>query len=101
MLLNYVPIVIILAVFAFFAVKMKKLTPVAGITGWVTGLLIFAGAGYTGVAMIAAFFLLGTAATSVGMTKKQKLNLAEQNKGRRTAEQVIANAGVAAILGLL
>ncbi len=35
------------------------------------------------------------------MSAKQKVGLAEKNKGRRTAGQVIANAGVAAILGIL
>src|SRR4051812_45770727 len=101
MLLKYGPILIMLSIFAVAAFRSKKLTPVAGITGWVTGLFIFAGAGYTGVAMLAAFFILGTAATSIGMHKKQNLNLAEKDKGRRSAEQVIANAGVAATLGLL
>ncbi|MEJ7682225.1 MAG: DUF92 domain-containing protein [Segetibacter sp.] len=62
---------------------------------------MFAGAGYTGVGMIATFFVLGTGATSWGMSVKQKLGLAEKDKGRRTSGQVVANAGVAAILGLL
>ena len=35
------------------------------------------------------------------MAKKRRLGLAEANKGRRTAGQVLANAGVAGALGLL
>lgn len=101
MLSNYWIIIIIFTLAAVMSVKTKKLTPVAGITGSIIGLLVFAGAGYTGVAMIATFFLLGTGATSWGIRVKQKLGLAEKNKGRRTAGQVAANAGAAAILGLL
>lgn len=98
---NYWLILVILTVVAFISVKAKKLTIRAAITGWVVGLLIFAGAGYTGVAMIATFFLSGTGATSWRMSVKQKLGLAEKDKGRRTAGQVIANAGAAALLGIL
>lgn len=101
MLSNYWLIFVILAGAAFISVMTRKLTPGAGITGWIAGLLIFAGAGYAGVAMIATFFVLGTGATSWGVSVKQKLGLAERDKGRRTSGQVAANAGAAAILGLL
>ena len=101
MLLHYWLIVFILSVVAFVSVKAAKLTVAAAITGWVAGFLIFEGAGFTGVTMIATFFILGTAATSWKMNVKQQLGLAEKDKGKRTAGQVIANAGVAAILGLL
>lgn len=101
MLLDYLLILTIVTGGAFISVKAKKLTLWASITGWIAGLLIFAGTGYTGVAMIATFFILGTGATSLGMSLKQNLGLAEKDKGRRTAGQVVANAGVAAILGIL
>lgn len=101
MLLNYWPVLFILTAVAFISVRAKKLTLPAGVTGWVAGLLVFAGAGYAGVAMLAIFFALGTGATSWGMSVKQKLGLAEKDKGRRTPGQVVANAGAAAILGVL
>lgn len=101
MLSNYFPIIIILTIAAFITEKAKKLTFAASVTGWVVGLLIFAGAGYAGVTMIGTFFLLGTAATSFKIKTKQKLGVAEKDKGRRNAAQVVANAGVAAILGIL
>ncbi|WP_018614832.1 DUF92 domain-containing protein [Segetibacter koreensis] len=100
MLTDYWLIVVILTIVAFISIKAKKLTLAAGVTGWLTGLLVFAGTGYIGVGLIATFFVLGTAATSWGMNVKQKLGLAEKDKGRRTAGQVLANAGVAGILGL-
>lgn len=101
MISKYWLILIILTTVSFFSVRASKLTVLAAITGWLTGFLIFLGTSYPGVAMIAAFFILGTAATSRGMSVKKRLGLAEENKGRRTAGQVAANAGVPAILGIL
>lgn len=101
MISKYWIILLILTAVAFFSIKTSKLTVSAAITGWFVGLLIFSGAGYGGVAMIAVFFILGTGATSWGMSVKQKLGLAEKNKGRRTAGQVIANAGAAGILCII
>ena len=52
------------------------------------------------MAMMATFFILGTAATSWKKKSKSELGIAEENEGQRTAGQVLANAGVAAILGI-
>jgi len=84
-----------------FSILFKKLTVTAAITGAIIGLLVFIGAGYTGIIMMAAFFALGSAATSWKIKTKQQLGLAELNKGKRTTSQVIANAGVPAVLGML
>jgi uncharacterized protein (TIGR00297 family) len=77
----------------------KKLTAAGAITGGVVGLLIFKGAGFCGLIMLAAFFVAGSVATGWQISKKQQSGIAERDKGRRTAGQVIANGGVAAILG--
>ncbi|HRI22131.1 MAG TPA: DUF92 domain-containing protein, partial [Panacibacter sp.] len=94
-------IFLLLCIAAFFSVKLGKLTIAAAVTGIFLSLLIFSGAGYTGVAMMAAFFILGSTATAFKITTKEALGLAEKNKGRRKAGQVLANAGVAAGAGLL
>lgn len=83
------------------SVRKGKLDVAGALTGGVIGFLIFMGAGFTGIAMIGTFFILGTAATSWKMKQKQQLLLAEREKGRRNAIQVIANGGVAAVAGLL
>jgi uncharacterized protein (TIGR00297 family) len=85
---------------AWLSVRTGKLNVSGAITGSIIGSFIYLGAGFTGIAMLAAFFLLGTLATSWKMSNKATAGLAEENKGRRTASQVIANGGVAAILGL-
>ncbi|MDB5088811.1 MAG: hypothetical protein JWR09_2805 [Mucilaginibacter sp.] len=79
----------------------RKLTVSAALLGGIVGLLVFEGGGYTGLVMLALFFILGSVATSTGLKKKQALGAADENKGRRTAGQVMANGGVAAILGAI
>jgi uncharacterized protein (TIGR00297 family) len=83
------------------SVRKGKLDVAGALTGGVAGFLIYMGAGFTGIAMIGTFFILGTAATSWKMKQKQQLLLAEKEKGRRNAIQVIANGGVAGLTGLL
>ncbi|MDR3715014.1 MAG: DUF92 domain-containing protein [Puia sp.] len=85
---------------AVYSVKAHKLTLPAALTGAFLALAVFAGGGYTGLAMMAGFFFAGTAATSWKLSWKRQQGLAEHEKGTRTAGQVFANAGVAAFAGL-
>lgn len=50
--------------------------------------------------MLAAFFILGTAATSWGKRRKLTVHTNAGHQSRRTTGQVFANAGVAALAGL-
>lgn len=84
-----------------YSIRAGKLTASAAWTGGLLGVFIFLGAGFTGLALLALFFALGTAASAWKVADKRQLGLAEENKGRRTAGQVWANAGVAGVLGLL
>jgi uncharacterized protein (TIGR00297 family) len=83
------------------SVITRKLTITGSITGGVLGYFIYLGAGYMGIALIGTFFILGSAASSWKLKSKEAAGLAEENKGRRTAGQVVANAGVAGLAGLL
>lgn len=85
----------------WLSVRTGKLTGPAALTGGLLGGTIFLGARYTGLAMLGGFFILAAGATAWQRPQKQNLGLAEANKGRRRASQVLANAGVAAALGLL
>jgi len=91
---------IILGFTMFITVRIKKLTMSAAFAGAVIGVLVFSGAAFTGIAMMAAFFILGTAATSFQAKNKTSTGIAEVNNGRRDTGQVLANAGVAGILGI-
>lgn len=79
----------------------EKLTVGGAITGGLVGLLIFEGGGYTGIALLTFFFVAGSIATGWQIDRKQKAGMAEHDKGKRTAGQVIANGGVAALLGAI
>ncbi|MFD1256720.1 DUF92 domain-containing protein [Mucilaginibacter terrae] len=83
------------------SVWFKKLTTPAAVTGGICGLLVYAGAGYTGIVAMTAFFVTGTLATAWHTNEKQKLKAAEDDHGKRNTSQVLANAGVAAIAGMM
>lgn len=84
-----------------YSVRTSKLTLPGAAIGGLLGILLFLGAGFTGLALLAVFFLLGSAASAWKRIDKQRLGLAEANQGRRTAAQALANAGVASAAGLL
>ncbi|MFC6225540.1 DUF92 domain-containing protein [Hymenobacter artigasi] len=94
-------VVVLLGLGMIYSERAGKLTAAAAGTGGALGLLIYLGSGFAGLALLALFFGLGTAASSWRVADKRRLGLAEENKGRRTAGQVVANAGVAGLLGLL
>lgn len=84
-----------------FAIVAKKLTVPAAVTGAGVCTIIFTGVGWPGVALMTAFFVVGTFVTSWKKQQKAALGLAQQNSGRRTSSQVLANAGTAGVLALL
>lgn len=99
--LGLIALLTILCAAAISSVKAKKLTPVAAFTGWLIAVLVYQATGYAGVTMMATFFILATIATSMGFRVKQNLGVAERDKGRRTAGQVFANAGVAGLISII
>lgn len=99
MWLSYGLLTFILIAGVAYSTAARKLTVVAALTGAAVAVLVFAGAGFTGLAMMTTFFILGSVATSVQNNTKKDLN-ADQ-KGGRTAAQVLANAGTAALCGIL
>src|SRR5687768_7381100 len=76
------------------SVTLKKLTPAGAMLGGIIGFVIFLSAGYTGLLMMATFFIVGTAATAWRKVEKIKEGLAAEHESRRTAGQVAANAGM-------
>ncbi len=67
----------------------------------VLGYTIFLGTGFGGIAMVGTFFFLAVSATKWRSVEKERLGVAEQNRGKRNAGQVLANGGAAGICGLL
>jgi uncharacterized protein (TIGR00297 family) len=99
--LSYLLLILFLAIGGLLSVWTGKLTVAGALTGVVLALLLYGGAGWTGIALMAVFFILGTVATSWRRSKKEKLGIAEKDKGRRKASQVVANGGVGTLLALL
>src|ERR1700754_614121 len=98
---NPYPVLIILLAGVAASIFFKKLTVTAAITGGFLGWLIYAGGGYRGLSLIAVFFILGTAATSWKKKEKSSIRANAGHQSTRTTGQVIANAGIAALAGLL
>lgn len=97
-------VLLLLLVGVAVSIWRKKLTIPAALTGGVAGWLVFAGGGYTGLLMLATFFILGTVATSwharhlPGPPPDHEKGSVAQST--RTTGQVLANGGVAALAGL-
>ena len=98
---DYWPLSIIIPAGMLLSILLKKLTIAAAFTGGLLSVCIFMGSGYWGIAMMTVFFLTGVIVTSWKLDIKQQNGLAEINKGRRTAGQVFANAGLPAIIGII
>jgi len=79
----------------------KKLTAIAALTGVIIGWAIYIGDGYRGLAELALFFLLGTVATAWKKSEKLPIKGNAAHQSTRNTGQVIANGGIAAILGIL
>jgi uncharacterized protein (TIGR00297 family) len=93
-------VLLILLAGIIFSIGRKKLTLPAALTGATLGWLVYKGGGYTGLAMLTSFFILGTAATSWKKREKMLIKGHAAHQPTRTAGQVIANGGVAALAGL-
>jgi uncharacterized protein (TIGR00297 family) len=94
-------IIFIVVLFAaiFFSVARRKLTSTGAAVASLIAIAIYAGSGFAGIAFLGAFFIMGIAATSWNR-KKQKIFFRKESE-QRDALQVIANGGIAGILGLL
>jgi len=84
-----------------YAILAKKLTVQAAVTGGILACLIYLASGYIGVAMMTAFFISGSVATSWQRNKKQAFLIEEETGKGRTSSQVLANAGVSALAAVI
>ncbi|QJB32250.1 DUF92 domain-containing protein [Chitinophaga oryzae] len=92
---------LLLAGFTAVCVRTGKLSVSAAMAAGLTGLLVFAGAGYPGIALLGTFFMLGTLATSHKKNIKAAIAADGAHPEKRKAGQVFANGGAAALMALL
>lgn len=104
MIMSSIPDLLVVSVLLIAVMMLSvitgKLSIPAAATGGIVGIFVFAGAGYNGLAMLGAFFILGTLSTSWKKEFKKGGNN-EIHPQRRTTGQVLANGGMAAVLGML
>lgn len=95
------PFIFVLIAVIAASIAMKKLTIGGAVTGAIIAILVFLGSGYIGVSMLAAFFILGTAATSWKKKEKASVKIQHDQFASRDAGQVLANGGIAGLMGAL
>jgi uncharacterized protein (TIGR00297 family) len=83
-------------IFAALARTIRGVSASGAVAGAGVCFLLFAGAGWGAFAALVSLFALAWITTRLGYQKKQKLGTAEKREGR-TAGQVLANLGVAAV----
>ena len=72
-----------------------------GVVGAIlVGTIVFAFGGLTWAAVVVAFFVLSSALSKVGESRKTRLNAVVEKRSQRDLGQVLANGGVAALLAL-
>jgi len=90
----------LLLVAVILIIKTRKLSMLGGVAAALVATCIYMGFGFHGIYMLALFFVLGVAATRWKIEEKRRLKLVEEHQEERNAKQVLANGGVAALLGI-
>ncbi len=68
--------------------------------GIVVGMAIYLFLGWPGFAVLLAMYVIGTALTRAGYSRKERMGVAEDRRGARGASHAFANAGVASLCAL-
>mgnify|MGYP001791274985 CR=1 FL=1 len=79
----------------------KKIDLKGALVGGLITYCLFLGASWRGIVYIGCFFILGTLASHWQRKQKHQMGLEEANKGRRSVRNVLSNAGVAALCGIV
>lgn len=87
-------------VFTALARLLNGVTASGAVAGAVVSFAIYAGAGPGAFAALVAVFTIAVITTRIGYAQKQKLGAAENREGR-SASQILANTGVAALACIL
>lgn len=95
------PFIFVLIVIVAASIAARKITVGGALAGSVIAFTVFLGFGYTGVSLLAAFFILGTAATAWKKKEKVLIKIQHDQSVRRDIGQVLANGGIAGLMGAL
>lgn len=88
-------------VLALVAYRTGSVRPSGALAGILLGTVITAGLGWSGLAVLGGFFVLGSVLTRMGYSKKEAMGAAEDQGGARGASHALANAGFPALFAVL
>jgi uncharacterized protein (TIGR00297 family) len=100
-MINHLLFAVILLLVTAASVKTNKLSLTAAGVAALVAIIIYGGTGFTGVILLGMFFLIGVLASSWKKELKEKSGFADSYKQARSAGQVLANGGMAAILSMI
>ena len=80
--------------------RARTVSASGAIAGAIVGILIYAGSGPGGWALLFAAFLAASLTSRLGLQRKTLLGIAEERGGRRGAGNAIANCGVAVLAAI-
>jgi len=89
------------AVLALVALAARGVGRSGALWGWALGTTLFAFGGWRGFLMLFSFFVLGTAATRLGHSRKAALGIAQERGGRRGAGNAFANTGAGVLFAVM
>ena len=84
------------AITGWLGYRAKTVSRSGAIAGALIGSIIYAGGGAAAWALLLIVFIAASAASRLGLARKEQLGIAEERGGRRGAGNAIANVGVAA-----
>ncbi|MGV3767005.1 MAG: DUF92 domain-containing protein [Chitinophagaceae bacterium] len=85
---------------AILCIRFRKLTVAGALWAIMLGMMLYYGAGFSSLVLLAVFFLSATAATAYRKKEKAAMLGKMVHEERRTALQVLANGGVPLLAGM-
>lgn len=76
---------------------MRAIDAKGALAGTVIAMALFLGGGFSALGLLLLFFVLGSAASRLGYSRKRAAGVAQESGGRRSAVNAFANGGAAAV----
>jgi uncharacterized protein (TIGR00297 family) len=97
---NALPAVLVNLALALAAYRGGGVRGSGVVGGLAVGIPIYLFLGWRGFSILVGFFVVGTAVTRLGYSRKERRGVAEERRGARGASHALANAGVAVLCAL-
>jgi uncharacterized protein (TIGR00297 family) len=98
---NWIIGLVITIVFSIGSYLSKKIDLLGALTGGVITFCMFLNSQWLGILALTLFFGLGTFVSHWKVEQKRKINVEQENKGKRTIVNAVSNGGFAGLCGFL